>query len=87
MEQRHACAEVAVAHDRMSIPETDEPRPRASGIVMEYVEGQNLMEYLVEHGGSLREDAARFLFQQLIVAVSGHLIVAVSGRPCPHALL
>ena len=54
---------------------------------MEYVEGQNLMEYLVEHGGSLREDAARFLFQQLIVAVSGHLIVAVSGRPCPHALL
>ena len=46
---------------------------------MEYVEGQNLMEYLVAHGGSLREDAARFLFQQLIVAVS--------GQPCPDALL
>ncbi|GAX79602.1 hypothetical protein CEUSTIGMA_g7043.t1 [Chlamydomonas eustigma] len=43
--------------------------PRYLGIVMEYVDGRNLEAYLLEHGGKLPEDAARFLFQQLMVAV------------------
>jgi serine/threonine protein kinase len=41
---------------------------------MEYVDGLNLEAYLLEHGGKLPEDAARFLFQQLMVAVSPSLI-------------
>ncbi len=40
-----------------------------SGIVMEYVNGDTLQSYLLQHGGCLPEDAGRFLFQQLIVAV------------------
>ena len=37
---------------------------------MEYVEGQDLQEYLIDNGGTLSEDTARFIFQQLLVAVS-----------------
>lgn len=40
-----------------------------SGIVMEFVDGQDLQAYLLRHGGSLDEDVARFVFQQLSITV------------------
>lgn len=36
---------------------------------MEYVHGQNLQQYLEQHGGKVPEDIARFIFQQLMIAV------------------
>lgn len=43
--------------------------PRYLGIVMEYIDGADLQAYLMRQGGSLDEDVARFVFQQLVVAV------------------
>ncbi|KAG1653843.1 hypothetical protein FOA52_008644 [Chlamydomonas sp. UWO 241] len=43
--------------------------PRYLGVVMEFVDGQDLQAYLVKAGGRLSEDVARFVFQQLVVAV------------------
>lgn len=39
------------------------------GVVMEYVNGTNLQQYLEASGGRLGEDVARFIFQQLMIAV------------------
>lgn len=36
---------------------------------MEYVNGTNLQQYLEANGGRLSEDVARFIFQQLMIAV------------------
>ena len=36
---------------------------------MEFIDGQDLQAYLVKAGGTLAEDVARFVFQQLVVAV------------------
>lgn len=36
---------------------------------MEYVDGSNLQQYLEANGGRLEEDVARFIFQQLMIAV------------------
>ena len=36
---------------------------------MEHVDGGDLQAYLVKQGGSLSVDVARFLFQQLVLAV------------------
>eukprot|EP00798_Chlamydomonas_sp_ICE-L_P008856 gene8856-3740_t len=43
--------------------------PKFLAIVMEYVEGPNLQTYVDRHGGKLEEDTARFVFQQLMIAV------------------
>mmetsp|Transcript_33756 Transcript_33756/g.85431 ORF Transcript_33756/g.85431 Transcript_33756/m.85431 type:complete len:539 (-) Transcript_33756:1450-3066(-) len=43
--------------------------PRYLGVVMEYVNGTNLQQYLEANGGRLDEDVARFIFQQLMIAV------------------
>lgn len=43
--------------------------PSYLGVVMEYVNGTNLQQYLEMAGGKLPEDVARFIFQQLIIAV------------------
>jgi len=40
-----------------------------SGIVMEFVDGENLQAYMLKQGGSLNEDVARFIFQQLSITV------------------
>lgn len=40
-----------------------------TGIVMEYIDGQDLQQYVIKQGGSLPEDVARFVFQQLVIAV------------------
>ncbi len=40
---------------------------------MEYVEGTNLQQYLEMQGGSIPEDVARFIFQQLMVRLGGGL--------------
>ena len=36
---------------------------------MEYIDGQDLQQYVIRQGGSLPEDVARFVFQQLVIAV------------------
>ena len=39
------------------------------GIVMEFIDGEDLQAYLLRQGGSLTEDVARFVFQQLCITV------------------
>ena len=36
---------------------------------MEFIDGQDLQSYLMSHGGSLTEEVARFVFQQLCITV------------------
>ncbi|GIL58543.1 hypothetical protein Vafri_13489 [Volvox africanus] len=43
--------------------------PSYLAVVMEYVNGTNLQHYLEGAGGKLPEDVARFIFQQLVIAV------------------
>ena len=43
--------------------------PKDLGVVMEYVDGVDLHEYMTVMGGVLSEDFARFIFQQLILAL------------------
>ncbi|GLC56192.1 hypothetical protein PLESTB_001078300 [Pleodorina starrii] len=43
--------------------------PSYLAVVMEYVNGTNLQHYLEAAGGKLPEDVARFIFQQLVIAV------------------
>lgn len=43
--------------------------PRYLGVVMEYVDGQDMQTYLMKQGGKVPVDIARFLFQQLVLAV------------------
>ncbi|GLI61186.1 hypothetical protein VaNZ11_003478, partial [Volvox africanus] len=43
--------------------------PSYLAVVMEYVNGTNLQHYLEGAGGKLPEDVARFIFQQLVMAV------------------
>ena len=35
----------------------------------QYIDGQDLQAYVIKRGGSLPEDVARFVFQQLVIAV------------------
>ena len=52
------------------------------GIVMEFIDGEDLQAYLLKQGGSLSEDVARFVFQQLCITVCSvftvfqHIIIA-----------
>ena len=39
------------------------------GVVVEFIDGQDLQSYLLSHGGSLTEEVARFVFQQLCITV------------------
>ncbi|GLC42118.1 hypothetical protein PLESTM_001293300 [Pleodorina starrii] len=43
--------------------------PRYLAIVMEYVDGENLQVFVEKAGGCIIESLARFLFQQLIIAM------------------
>lgn len=61
----HACVRADVVF-RCSV---HTPVPCLQGVVMEYVPGTNLQQYLEAAGGKLPEDVARFIFQQLIIAV------------------
>ena len=40
-----------------------------AGIVMEYFDGQDLQAYIAKKGGNVQEDTARFIFQQMVLAV------------------
>ena len=44
-------------------------RAHPQGVVMEHVPGSNLQQYLEAAGGRLSEDVARFVFQQMMIAV------------------
>ncbi|KAI8473311.1 MAG: serine carboxypeptidase S28-domain-containing protein [Monoraphidium minutum] len=43
--------------------------PSHLGVVMEYVDGENLQQFLANTGGRASEALARFLFQQLVLAL------------------
>jgi serine/threonine protein kinase len=40
-----------------------------TGLVMEHIDGVDLQSYLTKQGGTLSEEVARFLFQQLTITV------------------
>lgn len=44
--------------------------PHSLFLVLEYVPGCNLDEYLQKHGGSLSEEEARSIFRQMVTAIS-----------------
>jgi len=43
--------------------------PRYLGLVMEHIDGVDLQSYLTKQGGTLSEEVARFLFQQLTITM------------------